>query len=47
MVYRHGAAVQIVDEFARQRYWQQVEQVYVPAAANYSEDTMRNLPVLP
>ena len=47
MVYRHGAAVRIVDEFARERYWKQVEHIYLPAAANYSSDTMRNMPVLP
>ena len=47
MVYRHGAAVKVVDEFTRERYWKQVEHIYVPAAANYSEDTMKNLPVHP
>ena len=47
MVYRHGAAVRLVDEFARDRYWKQVEHIYRPAAANYSEDTMKNLPVHP
>ena len=47
MVYRHGAAVKVVDEFTRERYWKQVEHIYVPAAANYSEDTMKNLPVYP
>ena len=47
MVYRHGAAVKVVDEFARERYWKQVEHIYVPAAANYSKDTMKNLPVYP
>ncbi|MGR8948017.1 MAG: DUF2231 domain-containing protein [Gammaproteobacteria bacterium] len=47
MVYRHGAAVKIIDEFARERYWKQVEHIYAPAAASYSEDTMHNLPVYP
>lgn len=44
MVYRHGAAVRMVDEFTRERYWKQVEHVYAPAAASYSEDTMSNVP---
>ena len=44
MVYRHGAAVRVVDEFTRERYWKQVEHIYAPAAANYSEDTMSNVP---
>lgn len=44
MVYRHGAAVRVIDEFARERYWKQVEHIYAPAAANYSTDTMSRVP---
>ena len=47
MVYRHGAAVKVIDEFTRERYWKQVEHIYAPAAANFSEDTMKNLPTYP
>lgn len=28
MVYRHGAAVRAIDQFARERYWQQIRDVY-------------------
>jgi uncharacterized membrane protein len=28
MVYRHGAAVQAIDRFARERYWREVREVY-------------------
>ena len=28
MVYRHGAAVRAIDQFTRERYWEQVKQVY-------------------
>lgn len=47
MVYRHGAAVSIIDEFSRERYWKQLENIYVPAAANYSKDSTLNLPNYP
>ncbi len=28
MVYRHGAAVRAIDQFTRERYWEQVKQIY-------------------
>jgi hypothetical protein len=28
MVYTHGAAVRAVDQFARDRYWRQVREIY-------------------
>lgn len=47
MVYRHGAAVKIVDEFTRERYWRQVEHIYAPAAAKYSSSAELPLPKYP
>jgi uncharacterized membrane protein len=33
LVYSHGAAVQAIDRFARERYWEQVRRIYRPQPA--------------